>query len=566
MLYAALATDYDGTIALDGRVTPATVEALRWLKERGKRLLLVTGRELPELQGLFPEVALFDAVVAENGALLFLPPAGEMRRLADPPPPALVEALQARGVTPLSVGSSVVATWSPHETVVLELVRELGLEWQITFNKGAVMCLPPGINKASGLAAALEVLGLSPLNVIGVGDAENDHAFLTACGYSVAVANALEAVKAGVDWVTEADHGAGVEELIHAWMNAPESFGARVRRHALRIGTPEEGVDLFAGHHSVLIAGGSGAGKSSLATALMELIVDSGAQLVAVDPEGDYDRLEGIGHLGTADREPAIEEACAMLEPADASLVLGLLAVEPHDRPGFLARLMAPLSERRATLGRPHWILIDEAHHFLPAEADLHASVQPRALPGSIFITVEPRSLAADVLKGANAVIASGGTAREVIRQFCEATGCATPDLPPEPGDSEAWVWDLDQEHVRRVAVPQARSEHRRHVRKYAEGQLSEERSFFFRGTDGALNLRARNLQSFLDLAEGVDDDTWLFHLGNGDYSGWLRDAIGDDALADEVAQIERATRADAGESRRQISAAIERRYTAPAD
>ena len=46
------------------------------------------------------------------------------------------------------------------------------------FNKGAVMILPSGVNKATGLAAALEELGLSPHNVVGVGDAENDHAFL----------------------------------------------------------------------------------------------------------------------------------------------------------------------------------------------------------------------------------------------------------------------------------------------------------------------------------------------------------------------------------------------------
>ena len=85
---------------------------------------------------------------------------------------------------------------------MLEAIRELGLEWQIIFNKGAVMVLPPGVNKASGLAAALEELQLSPLNVVGIGDAENDHAFLTLCGCSVAVANALDAVKATADVVT----------------------------------------------------------------------------------------------------------------------------------------------------------------------------------------------------------------------------------------------------------------------------------------------------------------------------------------------------------------------------
>jgi hypothetical protein len=79
---------------------------------------------------------------------------------------------------PLSVCRSIVATWEPNEKVVLDTIRDLELELQIVCNKGAVMVLPVGINKASGLAAALARLQLSPLNVVGIGDAENDHAFL----------------------------------------------------------------------------------------------------------------------------------------------------------------------------------------------------------------------------------------------------------------------------------------------------------------------------------------------------------------------------------------------------
>jgi hydroxymethylpyrimidine pyrophosphatase-like HAD family hydrolase len=85
---------------------------------------------------------------------------------------------------------------------------------QIIFNKGAVMVLPAGINKASGLVAALAHLRLSPLNVVGIGDAENDHAFLSACGCAVGVANALPIVKAGADIVAAAPRGEGVAETI----------------------------------------------------------------------------------------------------------------------------------------------------------------------------------------------------------------------------------------------------------------------------------------------------------------------------------------------------------------
>ena len=67
MRYHVLATDYDGTLAHNGRVDRPTVEALRRIKESGRKLVLVTGRELDELLDVFPELDLFHRVVAENG-------------------------------------------------------------------------------------------------------------------------------------------------------------------------------------------------------------------------------------------------------------------------------------------------------------------------------------------------------------------------------------------------------------------------------------------------------------------------------------------------------------------
>lgn len=213
MRYSTLATDYDGTIAHDGVVDETTVAALRRARDAGLRLLMVTGRELPDLHRTFAHVDLFERVVAENGALLYDPAIHDGRSLTSPPPPELVAELTRLGI-PFSVGRSIVATVEPHEVAVLEAIRRLGLEWHIIFNKGSVMVLPSGVNKATGLTACLEELSLDPRQVVGVGDAENDQAFLSMCGLSVAVANALPSVKAGVDLVTEGARGAGVTELI----------------------------------------------------------------------------------------------------------------------------------------------------------------------------------------------------------------------------------------------------------------------------------------------------------------------------------------------------------------
>jgi hypothetical protein len=212
--YLALACDYDGTLARQGRVDEPTLAALRRVLASGRKLILVTGRELDDLQSVFSHLELFEWVVAENGALLYRPATREENLLGESPPPRFVAALRDQGVQPLSVGRVIVATWRPHEHKVLQVIHDQGLELQIIFNKDAVMVLPAGVNKATGLAAALREMKLSQLNVVGVGDAENDHAFLSACGCSAAVANALPALKERADLVTRRDHGAGVAELI----------------------------------------------------------------------------------------------------------------------------------------------------------------------------------------------------------------------------------------------------------------------------------------------------------------------------------------------------------------
>lgn len=213
MQFKALATDFDGTLAADGVVSDAAIAALEQVRRSGRKLLLVTGRELGDLGRVFARFDLFDRIVAENGALIYRPATGETVTLAEPPPAAFVAFLERRGVTPLAIGRVVVATVAPYDHDVLEAIHALGLELQIIFNKGSVMVLPPGVNKASGLRAALRELALDPSDVVAIGDAENDHAFLGACGRGVAVANALPMLKAEADWITGGARCEGVVEL-----------------------------------------------------------------------------------------------------------------------------------------------------------------------------------------------------------------------------------------------------------------------------------------------------------------------------------------------------------------
>jgi HAD superfamily hydrolase (TIGR01484 family) len=570
MYISCLATDYDGTLAQNGVVDEATANALIAFRRSGRRLLLVTGRELPDLERVFSRFDLFDRIVAENGALLFEPATKKESPLAPEPPPALVETLRKKGVAPLSVGRSIIATWEPNEKLVLEAIREHGLELQIVFNKGAVMVLPAGVNKASGLKAALDDLGLSAHNVVSVGDAENDHAFLQASGYAAAVANALPAIKDEADLVTKGARGAGVVELIEAVLkNDVDAFRSGETHDAVEVGVDRGGRPIAIRPHgaSALICGSSGGGKSTVAMALLERIVDRDFQVCVFDPEGDYAKFRSAVVFGDAKSPPQVAEVVKLLERPDDSFVINMLSVPLEDRPALLSDFISPIANSRAKIGRPHWILMDEAHHLLPAERDVSATASLESLPPAILVTVDPATVAVDALRRVDDIFAVGDKAAEAIASFAQALSIAAPELPQAaPGKGEALFWRRSaggQAQVMRPHAPQEKAE--RHIRKYAEGALGEDKSFYFRGPANALNLRAQNLTIFMQMADGVDDETWLHHLQANDYSRWVREAIKDDELAEELRGIEDHPARDPAATRRSVREAIERRYTAPA-
>ncbi|MGE5436771.1 MAG: HAD family hydrolase [Syntrophothermus sp.] len=219
MRYFALATDYDGTLATNGTVLEPTLKALTKLKNSGRKLIMVTGRELPELKVVFPHFDMFNKVVAENGALLYDPQNNTEKQLVESPNIDFVNELVRRGVDRLSVGKAIIATWLPYEKIIFEAIKDFGLELQVIFNKDALMILPSGMNKGTGLKAALDELKLSPYNVAGIGDAENDFAFLSICGFSAAVENALPSIKEKVNYISPKDHGEGVIDLIEKMLN-----------------------------------------------------------------------------------------------------------------------------------------------------------------------------------------------------------------------------------------------------------------------------------------------------------------------------------------------------------
>ena len=562
MRYYALACDYDGTLARNGRAGREALDSLRGLRESGRKLILVTGRLLPDLVAILEPLDLFDRIVAENGAVLYRPATREERQLAEPPPAGFVSMLERRGVAPLERGRVIVATERPHETVVLATIRDLGLEQHVIFNRDAVMVLPSGINKGTGLRAALDELGLSPHNVVGVGDAENDHGFLELCECAVAVADALPAVRERAHFVTDGENTRGVTELAARLL---KDDLAGVARREIVLGHASDGrvVSVAAYGESVLMAGPSGSGKSTLATGFLEQLREQGYQFCILDPEGDFQGIVSATVIGDADRAPAVREVIQLLETPTQSVAVNLLGVALEHRPAFFAQLLAAILELRARCGRPHWLLFDETHHLLPRDrADAELAL-PQTMTGVLMITVHPEHVSPAILSSVDVVVAIGKTPDQTVAGFVAARQLPMPVIAPDDlpmGEAIAWRPGSSEGPVRlRGVVP--REERRRHRRKYAEGELPADRSFYFRGPDQKLNLRAQNLKVFLQMAEGIDEATWRHHFENGDIAGWLREAIKDPELADEVAALAR-QRLTGEESRQQVRALIQERYT----
>jgi hydroxymethylpyrimidine pyrophosphatase-like HAD family hydrolase len=572
MRYHLLATDYDGTLATDGKVPAETVAALMDVLATGRRLVLVTGRELDDLATVYPDLSIFERVVAENGALLYRPATKERRRLSAPPPPALVAALRQRGVAPLSVGEVIVATREPHEATVLEAIRDLGLELQVIFNKGAVMILPAGVNKATGLRAALEELKISPHNVVGVGDAENDHSFLNLCERSVAVAGALPAIRDTADIVLRSDAGAGVRELAAEIIASDLKATRSPESQQLPFGLDEHGMPVTLEPYGgcILVCGASASGKSTVARRVVESLQKRSYQFCVIDPEGDYEEQPGAVVIGKPDAEPGRDEVVQLLEDYGVNGVVCMTGVPISDRPRFFAALLTDVLQMRTLYGRPHWLVVDEAHHLLPAEWEVPNSLLPETLANVLFVTVHPELLSPEIQRRVTHLVAVGPTAPEMLRKFAVLRGVAVPATAEEPAAEpdvgEVLLFQCEDGSCRRIRIEPPSTEQRRHTRKYAVGQLPPDRSFYFRGPEGKLNLRAQNLLQFLDIAAGVDDDTWTYHFRRADYSRWFRDVIKDGELAAAAAAVERDRFQARGDALAALRAAVESRYTLPAD
>ncbi len=254
-----------------------------------------------------------------------------------------------------------------------------------------------------------------------------------------------------------------------------------MQRHHILLGTgTDNNAELYLKPYgvNVLLTGTSGGGKTTLATGIIERLIEQAYQVCIIDPEGDYANLEDTIMLGSSNRSPDPEEVLQLLEKPQQSVVINLLGIALEDRPAFFTRLLPRLQELRARTGRPHWIVVDETHHLLPAALEPATLLLPQNMYGMMMLTVQPQHVAKDMLALADVIITIGEAPHETLRHFSETLG-----LPPPPLVAQT----LEQGHAVTVgkargsfpsAVPHRATafERQRHIRKYMEGELSKER------------------------------------------------------------------------------------------
>jgi phosphoglycolate phosphatase (TIGR01487 family) len=540
--FKLVAIDFDGTLTSGTGVAPHAIEAIEQARRSGFSVVLVSGRIEAELRADFPEIAQhLDGMVLENGAVIVIN--GRAQPLAPPVDDVLAEALANRGV-PYRRGEVLLAIDGRHAATVIEAIGELGLDHQVTRNRSALMVLPAGVTKGTGLVKLLTEMDLSAHNTVAVGDAENDLSLFGIAEIGAAVADAVPSVRRGADIVLGKPDGAGVAELL----TGPYLNGARrwcPPRRWLDIGTFDDATAtrIPGSQGRILVTGPAASGKSYLVGLMAERWIQANYCVLILDPEGDHVQLHELSQVQVVDSgrhlpEPA--ELINALHPA-SSMVVDMSGLNATSKADYMHRMRSIAEAHRERHGFPHWVIYDEAQllgtaeqaHWARRGGYVLASFAPASLPaheidsGDVVFTLTSNEADVDFRRSATVRFGSGAS-----REFTIA--------------------DRQTTHVR-------------HSHKYADVRLPQERRFYFHITNGEPVEPAATMRDFVTAVGHLDQQALEYHLERGDFSHWLDGTIADKELATQVAawedELEARRAADLERIRDHLLRAVEQRY-----
>lgn len=557
MKLRVLALDYDGTIATDGLLHADVRSAIGDVRARGVVVVLATGRILSELRVLVGDIDAFDAVVAENGAVLALPRSGRTIVLSAPPHEGLLGLLRLRGMQPRP-GSCVVELPASDAHAALEIVRALQLPLSLQFNRDRLMLLPQAVSKATGLREALRMMRLSAHNAVAVGDAENDHELLHACEAGYAVAWGSPALQAAADALVVGDGPAAIAGWIRRITATGTIHATATGRRRIVVGRHDDGTlaSLPLRGQNILITGGVGSGKSSLAGLFCERWLAQRYTICLFDAEGDYGELEGLPGvllLGADGRMPDVEDLVRVMRHADVSVIVDMVRLSLDEKRQFVRRALPALAAMRVDCGLPHRIVLDEAHYFLCDETCGEGLVAPDA--GLLLVSyrladLDPRVLAAmeTVVVTRDSDPASARLLRALVRGHGgdEEWAAMLSSIPPD-GAVLLPSADDPMREPRPFRASLRQTQHVRHRHKYLDMPIRTGLEFRFEFDGGGAGAVARTLQELVDVLGAVPTRRISAHVRRGDLSRWIREALRDETLAQQVAGLEARSRMDAG-------------------
>ena len=549
MHISVIATDFDGTISQGDRLAPEVMHVLHRWRERGQFTVLVSGRPFEFLHDLQKHEPVFDLIVAENGAVLYNPRDDEMSLPFGEVPGDLIDMLVKLGV-PLWRGVAIAGTTMPYDDAVWVASRELGLAVHVETNRNEVMLLPPGANKGAGLLNVLKSEGLSTRNVLAFGDAENDHSLFEAVEVGVAVANATASLKALADYITPEIGPVGVASFVERYLLDGKAFDFAVHSaHHFALGTAEE-IRLNSHElvdRGLLIAGGSGYGKSWLASQLATGLINGGYQLLGLDPVGDLHVLKQHTTclcLG-ADGVPPISLVIQLLAETDLSLVVSLSHLPtPQEQILYATGLLRHVLEVRQRYGKPHWLLIDEAQDLVGGQDNPIQSFLLRApdAPGMCLVTWRPSLLNQAMLDRMDGFLLTRHSlsceidwlSQLLTDRGLDATGLAEKLRDLDEGQILMWGVEPPSDNelmpLRFSVGPRTfPGMHRLH--RYLEDKVPPPRRFYF-DDDTGRSAPVGNLSELIDRMPLLDQSVIEFHFQRGDFTKWIRHVLHDQTLA----------------------------------
>lgn len=546
MKFNVLALDYDGTIASHGQLNPQVATAIRDARAIGITVVLVTGRILSDLQRVMKEDDLFDAIVAENGAVMTFPN-GWTRVLGRSPSKALLSKFCDRGIE-IAFGDCIVEADAGEAPKILKVIKEMQLPLMLVFNHGRVMVLPQGITKASGLQVALDTMRLSLHNCIGIGDGENDHPLLDACEIGVAVCWGSKALQGIADHVLEGDGPEALAGYIRELSLLPKVPPQRAKERSILLGESATGpVRTSILGRNILVAGDPRSGKSWIAGLFAEDLLLHGYCLCVIDPEGDYATLESLPGVVLFNdvKPPRLSDVTRALRHPNTSIVIDLSSLSHAEKLNYVHDLLPALFQLRLRTGLPHWIVVDEAHYFLN-QPDTERWIDFE-LAAYVFITYRPSHLHPALLEATGTIIVTPLTDPDEVVTLTKLNGTQ--------GTESEWGEALGELRIDEAAiVPRHASEgrlplrftiaprltsHVRHRAKYIEVPMPTERAFHFTCNGRNFGAPARTLKEFITLQARLPPESIEGHAQRGDFSLWIAKVFGDQPLANAIRHVE---------------------------